>query len=300
MIFLAFFLLVTAALAVPRAAKKKSWGSFLIALVLSFFGVTLPLFVFFLSSFMTPDWKGACHFGWLDCFITAKLALTPLVLWATGSLYALEILRAEQRTERGLVIGIFFGAVIATICFVFGVACFGNEIGARIWLIVPFYVAVWYSLRAIQLMLLADFGFWTYFASVAASLPLWLISGLWSRSLFASLPDKAPDCFIVTAASRGHKNCVGPLVEIARHGHKRHANQQLLTFWQLENQWQQHSPRSHRIFRRCYNRFGPLIARQIKSPWQADLVHLAIKPVELAARLALQINAKNLANKNEI
>ncbi len=294
-LFLIFFLL-SLALAAPAVVGNNSWWRLLLGMFLSFTGVVFPLFVFVFSGFRAPEWKGDCVHGWVDCFIVGKLALLPLVIVATITLYALEVVRVKNRTDRLIVIGIFLGVIVATTCSVFGIFCIGLGVRDDKWLLfVPIYTAAWYSIRAVQLIQLTRFSFWTYLGAIAGSLPFWVVSWFWSHSVYAALPDKRPEnCFIVTAASLGHEKCVGPLVEITRHGYKRRANQQLLTFWELENRWQNRSSCSHRIFRQYYNRFGPLIARQIKSPWQADLVHLALKPIELTARLALQMGVKNI------
>src|ERR1700722_14907852 len=224
-------------LALPPALKEKSRCRFLIALILSFLGIVLPLFVFFFSSFLEPEWKGDCVYGWLNCFITRKLALTPIVLLATAALYALEILRVANRTARWIVIGIFLGAIISSICFVFGIVCIGSGTDAfKWWLLVPFYVAIWYSVRAVELTREARLSFLTYLISLVCSLPFWLASWLWSRSLYAALPDKEPSgCFIVTAAGRGHAAIVGTHFEIERNGRRLLVNQQLITFWQFED-----------------------------------------------------------------
>jgi hypothetical protein len=251
-------ILVTPAL--PPAVKEKSWSRFFIAQILSFAGVVLPLFVFLFSSFMEPEWKGACAHGWLDCFIVGKLALAPLVLLATTALYALEILRVEKRIRRWIVVGIFLEAIVASVCFMFGMVCIGSEADApKVWLLVPFYVAVWYSIRAVQLIKAARFGFWTCFISLFGSLPFWLASWLWSRGVYASLPDKAPsNCFVITAAGNGHAEFVGPHFEIERNGRRLLANQQLIIFWQFENLWHARFPRSHAMFRKIYNHVGPV------------------------------------------
>jgi hypothetical protein len=277
-------ILISAALALPATAEK-SWLLFFRAMILSFAGVVLPLFVFLFSGFMVPDWKGACVHGWLDCFITGKLALTPLVLVATFTLYALEIARVEKTASRWLAVGIFLGAIVATSCFVIGMM----TLGPSPWMWVPFYVAAWYSVRAAQLMKSASLKFWNYLFALLGSLPFWILSLWWSKSIYASLPDKAPDgCFIVTAATRGHEKFVGPFFEIERSGRKLSANQQLITFWQLENRWQKFSPRSHQNFRQFYNRLGPPIAAKIKSAWLADLIFIALKPMEWLANLILR------------
>jgi hypothetical protein len=286
-VFLIILIGILSVLAWPPAVKAKSWWRFFIALILSFVGVILPLFIFGFSSMMEPDWKGDCVHGWLDCFITCKLALTPLVLLATTALYALDILRVENRTVRWIVVGIFLGAIVSSICFVFGLVCIGLQASPlKWWLLVPFYIAIWYSVRAVQLIKAAHLAFGTYLISLVCSLPFWLASWLWSRSLYTSLPDQAPSsCFIVTAAGQGHVAFVGTHIEVERNGRTLFVNQQLITFWQFENRLRSCAPRSHRLLRCVYNRVGPVIAAWIKSPWLADFVYLALKPLELIAKI---------------
>jgi hypothetical protein len=280
---------VLTVLALPPALKSKSWLRFFIALILSFVGVVLPLFIFFLSSsIMEPDWKGACTHGWLDCFMVGKLVLTPLVLLATAALYAMDVLRIENRATQWIIVGIFLGAMVSSICFVFGMVCIGLVGGdMKWWLLVPFYVAVWYCIRTVQLIKTGSLSFHKFLLSMAFSLPFWLASWLWSRSLYASLPDQAPGgCFIVTAAGRGHAAFVGCCIRIERNGRSRLVNQQLITFWQFESLWRNFAPHSHRTFRWVYNRIGPMIAARIKNAWLADTTYLALKPLELIAKIA--------------
>ena len=273
-------LLILLALALPVGIERKSWLHLVGAMVVSFFAVVLPLFVFSLSSLMVPEWKGACHYGWVDCFIVGKLALTPFVLAATAALYKTEVLRADVFQERWTVIGIFLGAIVATVCFIFGLICLEwNPI-----MLVPLYVAVWYVLRAIQFVRLARFKWHTYFKALLGTTPFWLASWWWSRQVYESLPNEAPQgCFVVTAAGRGHVKFVGPFREMEHRGRKVRANQQLITLWQFEDFWRGNWPCSHRLFRRFYNRFGPKLAAQIHSPWVADLIFLALKPLEILA-----------------
>jgi hypothetical protein len=268
-------------LALP--ALRRSWLNFLTALFSSAFGIVLPLFVFFFSAFPVPDWKGAALHGWIDCFHLGKLALTPLVLWATTAFFAAEICGAENSTQPRVVLGYFMGAITSCVCLVFGVFCvrFGDE--AWLWMLVPIYVAVWYSARVAYLMAKAQIKPKTYLITLLGSLPLWVGSVLWSRRIYQTLPDRMPSCFVVTAAARGHRRVVGPFFEITRPGGERIANQQLLTFWQFEDAWRGQAPRSHSFFRRVYNRFGPVVAHRITRAWMADAVYIALKPVELAA-----------------
>jgi hypothetical protein len=284
--------LILIALAMPPALERRSWKRFFICVILSFIGVVLPLFVFFFSGFLVPEWKGGCPHGWLDCFHVGKLALTPLVLVATAALYAEDIARSKNEVGWCVAMCFLTGAVVSSVCLVVGLVI--QKIGfdrMHAWLLVPSYVSVWYSIRTIQLIKAAKPGFKVYAATFLISLPFWIGSVLWSKKYYLSLPDKAPDCFVVTAAMRGHPFLVGPFREINRRNHVCRANQQLATLWQFENAWRIRAPKSHAIFRRAYNRIGPIIAARIQSPWPADLTFIAIKPVELVARL-INRNAK--------
>lgn len=281
-----FFILVPAllallvAMALPSALKRHSVYRVFTAMILSFLGVVLPIFVFMMSGFLLPEWKGACPHGWIDCFILGKLALTPMVLGAAAAWYRVEVLGITGPPPRWVVVAMVLGAVTADVCLVFGL----GSIAFSLWMVVPGYVAIWYSARALQLVLTSEVGLTHYFGWLAGSLPLWLISLFWSHQTYQSLPDKAPTgCFIVTAAGRGHRKCVGPFYEIDHNGRRLEANKQLLRFWHLEACWRKVSPRSHCRFRRVYNRFGPILAARIQSPWLADAAYLALKPAEYFA-----------------
>jgi len=280
---------VLIALATPPALEERSWKRFFICVVLSFAGVVLPLFVFFFSGFLVPDWKGGCPHGWLDCFHVGKLALTPLVLLATMTLYAEDIARRKNKGSGWVAMGFLTGAVTSSICLIIGLVIHKVELDRlHAWLLAPLYVSIWYSVRTIQWIKAARPGFKAYAMTFFVSLPFWIGSILWSKKYYLSLPDKSPDCFVVTAAMRGHPALVGPFVEINRRAGVRRANRQLLTFWQFENAWRCHAPRSHALGRKLYNRIGPVIAARIRSPWLADAVFVALKPFEWLVRLGLQ------------
>ena len=109
-----FFLIVASifiGMALPPALRQKSWKRFFIAAIISAIGILLPLFVFFMSVYIVPEWKGGCHRGWLDCFHLGKLALTPLVLWACAAFYTIQVLRPAYTHRTWIVLGIFTGAI---------------------------------------------------------------------------------------------------------------------------------------------------------------------------------------------
>jgi hypothetical protein len=279
--------LILFALAMPVWFGKGFWPHVPLAMVMSFFVVVLPLFVFAFSSFMVPEWKGACRYGWVDCFIVGKLAFSPFVLVATAALYRLEVLREKNVGDKWFVGGIYLGAMVAVTCAVFGLVC----VKWQGWLLVPIYVAVWYAIRAVQLMIQSTVGFWAYLWATLLTVPAWLTSWQWSRQVYESLPNQAPSgCFVVTAAGRGHPNVVGPFFEIEHAGKSCRANQQLITLWQFEERWRKQFPLSHAAFRRIYNRFGSLIAARIRSQWQADVMFLILKPAEWLANIYLNKN----------
>lgn len=275
------------ALALPVVVVDRSWRRFISALLLSFLVVVLPLFTFFASCFLVPDWKGACKHGAWDCFFMGKLALTPLALMATAALYAVEVLRVEKPTEKWIVLGIFLGAVISVGCFLLGLAALWGGVGQLMLLmILPLYVAVWYAIRTVTLIRESGTGLGECLNTLLVTVPFWIGSVLWSESVYSGLPD-APACFIVTAAGRGHRRLVGPHMDVQHHGRRIQANRQLMTLWHFEELWRQRAPGSHAGFRRWYNQFGPVVAAQIQTPWLADLAYVAIKPAEWMARLAI-------------
>jgi hypothetical protein len=271
-------------LAIPAGLHERTWRRFVIAASLSLVGVVVPVFVFVFSAFLEPGWKGACVFGWLDCFIVGKLALSPLVLWALGAVYAADIFRVPVPTARWIVLGYFTGAVVSSVCFLYGLTYLRAETGWMVlWLLVPLYVAVWHWVRAVRLSAQANLNCADFLRASYGSLPCWAGGLVWAYLDYLKLPEQPPGCFVVTAASRGHESLVGPFVGVMHKGSVRRANRQLLTLWRFEDYWQKRWPGSHMVFRGVYNRVGPAIARRIKSPWAADMFFLGLKPVELVA-----------------
>lgn len=293
-VFSPFWVIVAAtaaALALPVAIRDKAWKPFLIAAALSVAGILVPLFVFLASAFLVPEWKGGCDHGWLDCFHLGKLALTPIVLWALGALYALDVYKVKNRTHPLIVLGFFLGAIVSAYCFLYGFLTYGTSRDeGRLFLLVPLYVAVWYLYRAVELIRSADIKPLSYLLALCGSLPLWALSYIWSRQIYLDLPETPPECFVATAAARGHRSFVGPFAEVRRGERTREANRQLVILWQLEDLWRGRAPGSHRAFRRAYNLVGPLVARRITTPLAADLAYAALKPLETLAAVIISLD----------
>ncbi len=288
------YLLPLGALLLPLAMPVTIWWRprprFFRAVILAI-GLIVPFIIFLLSTLaQDAEWKGDCPHGWLDCFLVGKLWLTPLVLWASSAWWGFELRRTPGNppTPPWIVLGLFHGAVVSFVCLLSGILTLGSRGGRQtIWLLVPFLVAASYSTRTWQLIRTSSLAFTTYVGSFVLAAPVWIASVIWSKQIYAALPDQRPDgCFVVTAAARGHPALVGPFFETSHRGRRRPANRQLVTFWEFEELWRRRAPVSHAAFRKLYGRAGPVIARRITRRWVADLVYLALKPAELLAALA--------------
>ena len=252
--------------------------------------VPVPLLLFLVSLIIVPESKDRCVLGEFDCFQAGKVVLAPVALWAVASLYAVDILRRSP-PPRWAVWGIVSGAVLSAASLahflVVAIAMLpvsesGSAPFALIAAAFPGYVTAWYALRVRSLAREGYLGRADAPGLVAVNAPFWGGTVWATREIYARLPEHAATCFVVTAAARGHRAVVGPLVEVAP---GRLATRQLLRFWTLEARWRRTHPASHGAVRRLYDRIGPWIATRVRTRWQADVVYVALKPLELFAAL---------------
>jgi hypothetical protein len=211
----------------------------------------------------------------------------------------------RNRARPWIINGLVLGAIISSACVLFGVITqtrdsldLLSENGVLVCLLVPLYTAIWYVARAFHAVRTQPVNSVRLTIALASSLPFWAVSVWWSYKTYLSLPDHVDRCFVVTAASRGHRRFVGPFLNVRHRGCTRVANRQLAIFWAFEALWRKHAPLTHRTFRHVYNIVGPRIARRIRSPWWADAIYLSLKPAEFFARFVVNANSL-LAVKNE-
>jgi hypothetical protein len=252
----------------------------LLASLKALFVLVLPAVFFLFSVEMVPEWKGGARAGWLDGFHEGKLALSPYVVWALVAAWTQEVWRPAT-APRWVVLGYFAGFFASAVCLAIGLFIEGGDTAA---MIVPLYTPMYFGLRTLGLYRQQSPGAPATFWTLLAGFPQLGTGLMWAHWVYEQLPDDPPDCFVVTAASRGHRAVVGPLERIEREGRPRWANQQLQDFWAFEARWSARHPASHAAVRGLYNRIGPIVARQIRSPLLADLVFLALWPLQQFVR----------------
>ena len=200
--------------------------------------------------------------------VTAGLILAAVLILAGA---------VDQANELVLLIGI--GSVVATL----------------FWL--PVWAALGWSHLSWQLLTFGG-GLRRYSlaklllaVSLAAGyMALWRIAMARALAEYALLPvDPPADCYVSTAAARGHRALVRSAAYRLPRGETLWINQQMLWLKAAEVVLRAALPGVHRKCRAVYNGLGPPLARRLNSPWRADAAYLMLKPVEWAARLLLRL-----------
>ncbi len=269
-------------LSIAPGIHRRSVKVFFLSLLWVLVGITLPGYWFLLSVGLLPEWKGGCTLGAFTCFVVGKLWLSPLVVWALAAFYARVVWKVAQPLRSWIVFGYWVGAIVSVICLLHGIVAFPRYLMVFWPFLVPTLSAVYYSVVARRLIRESGISIAKLWAAAIATVPFWLLAFWQSRRVFESLPDQQPECFVVTAAMRGHASIVGPFHTIHRHGQERRVNRQLMAFWAFEAVWSARMPRLHGAVRMIYNRIGPLVAKRMTTAWIADAVYLALKPFEWA------------------
>lgn len=238
------------------------------------------------------DWKGSkgLHWSYYSLDNWAGTTLWPIYVIGVGLFIAAVFNPRWAKRNPMFLIGtatcaaISIWYVIATLVFNFT----ADQTDGAMMAIVPGGAGVCYCLYCAIILRNREFT-WKDLATKPKFLLAWF-SGLFvsilvkyplARQIYQRLPDEPPeDCFIVTAATRGHRQVVGTWFDANR---RRVLNSQLLTFWEFERWLKLKTPRTHRCIRAVYNRIGRIVARAIVFRWQADLVYWLLKPIELLA-----------------
>ncbi|AIE82266.1 DUF6688 domain-containing protein [Actinotignum schaalii] len=103
----------------------------------------------------------------------------------------------------------------------------------------------------------------------------------WTLSQRISPPNTYYDeHYLCTVAAGGHPAVVKPIRDGVRGGHRITVNRQLLIANAFEQILEEKTPRAHRAIRSFYNRYGFPLSRLIRSRLAADVVWIAMKPLE--------------------
>lgn len=106
--------------------------------------------------------------------------------------------------------------------------------------------------------------------------------------------------YLCTVATNGHEKIVKPLRSGIRGNHRILVNRQLLVANAFEHILEEYTPKSHKVIRYIYDKYGYPLSRHIKTNWSADLVYILMKPLEWLFILVLYTIDQNPENRINI
>ena len=122
----------------------------------------------------------------------------------------------------------------------------------------------------------------------------WSFAVLKTLELYAALPPQPPDCYIATAAAKGHPQVVRSQPVRLADGTIMQVNPQLQRLKCVELALLATSPEVHKWIRRIYDVLGRKLAARIKNPLLADVAFLILVPVEWISFFVLKLIIPNI------
>lgn len=253
--------------------------------------VLLPLLAFYVSvsvETLEPRWPEAEASGWTSCVSTTAEAWWPLVLWASLAMLAHAGAGLEGRWIRaGHLAGCLAAGFLTVAAYGFWSVHESGRESYLLWLpggtFLAHAIAFGVACRGSRPSAL-EAALTSIACACAGAANVGAAMARFERLAYQTPPN---DCFVVTAAARGHARVVRPIAWEWRRGILVPVNEQLRALRRFEARWREASPRSHSIMRRIYGVVGPVIASRLTSPWSCDVMYLALKPVEILARVAV-------------
>ncbi len=280
-----------------RRQRQRELGTRRRSRFLLYLGVFLaPVFMLILSTAVGAGYQGERGGSWFFHIQSGAAGLVLVPVYAAGSLSAAIALARGRHYRSGVnfIILISLAAICAWYAYATAFLGMGDDhsFDMAVTAIVPALAGFNYGLYAVEirrrgmlettqpLMLYAWFT--ALGISLLAKIPL-------ARRIYSALPPERPDgygdCFVVSAAARGHKAFVGSHFDAAA---GMMVNRQLVTLWQFERALQLRWPRTHRLLRWLYDSIGPRLATCFRSPLAADVAYLLLKPLEWLAAFLLR------------
>ncbi|MBX3471199.1 MAG: hypothetical protein KF878_30395 [Planctomycetes bacterium] len=269
-------------------------------------GAVLPIACFFmneatLEGLQIPNWQYDRLWSWLGQFRApdAQRPLYPLLAWSIGAYLAYTL--GDRRGPwvrvglRGgvLLAGLFallylptFPEALVGVLFLIGVLGFG-----------PYLALIAYARAALreareppaaktdeaQRPAFVPWALWSALGVTATALVVQRMNERW-----AALPTEDPNCFVATAAARGHPRLTGAAAVRLAHGRVLSVTRQIRALKAFELALAALLPRGHRALRWTYDRLGPPVARRL-GPATATLAFVLLLPAQAAAEVALRI-----------
>jgi hypothetical protein len=125
------------------------------------------------------------------------------------------------------------------------------------------------------------------FGGLAWVLPFlgaWRLSFLKTMEVYSSLPTYPPDCYIATAAAKGHTRLVMSQPVVIRNELEFRVNAQMKYFKCAELLLLAVQPKAHQKLRELYDFVGRRLSQAIVHPILADIIYLTLKPFEWLAK----------------
>ncbi len=260
-----------------------------------------PVLMLLASAPLSGGYQGE-RGGWFFHIHSGLAALALVPVYAVGSfLVGRGIVRTDYRLQSGIHIVVLHTLLWICCWYAFATAALGmsddrsQDMSAAA--IVPAAAAINYALllldvyRHDQWQPTPLLKLWIWFSALALSL---LAKIPLAMRLYDTLPPERPDgygdCFVVSAAARGHAGVVGSHFDPQL---GRTVNLQWHSLRAFENHLMAAHPQVHGYLRSAYNRVGPAVAARIRSPYAADLVYCLLKPAEWLTRLYLATVARH-------
>jgi hypothetical protein len=255
--------------------------------------VLIPLFIYLVSTIMSPESKSEAKLGAFDLFILTKIYLAPFILWAIAALYTTEVVHPKNVDRYWIMLGLFSGLVLSITMSIYGLISFGQRGSEGILMALvanPVYIPIWYAIRFWRLFKQSKLNKVSYLFAAISQLPFWGYATYQAKVEYLKLPEFMPDCFIATASSNGLPFIVGKSINYQHKGNSINVSQQMIHFWAFEKLWREKAPYSHIRFRRFYNIWGRKLANHINNPLLASVSFILLKPIEWIARIILKAN----------
>ena len=202
------------------------------------------------------------------------LVYVPLYRWAVARWNSNKVNRFLFIAE----IGILLVATMITRANVIWLALMALTIAAPFWSFLLATQAALWLFKNYETRLSPPRGL-SLASWIAVYAAAWRFDILKMYELYAALPPQPPpDCYIATAAAKGHPQFVESWLVQRADGQSMYVNQQLQILKCAELGLLAVQPRLHRALRIAYDVLGKSLARKIHNPFLADAAYLLLKP----------------------